>query len=161
MRVAGLVFVLLLAGCVTNPGPAFSPNLALHVGSALAGEDVRVYGPANWYQNRRRLAQSASIGAMREGWQEGVAAVTVTGVYFLQWDRQTRSYIITKRFRRAEIESFSLDIHGRSCALVIQDARDLTFHLFEFAEAGGYLNDCAAARRAYEAMSASEPEPVP
>jgi hypothetical protein len=102
-------------------------------------------------QNNGRLIPDAMP------WKDGVTIITATSLYFAEWDGRTNEYTVTKRIPRSNTASASLDVVGRSCALVVQEASDATFHVFEFVRAGGTLNDCATARAA-EAVLNSVPQ---
>lgn len=139
-----------LAACAST-GPSSSNMFPYLVSSALPVEHITVYGPGAWTPNRRNLDPSWSSGPPE--FKSGVTAITDNGLFFLEWDRRARAYVVTKRIRRDEMESVSIVRNGWSCFLLVQESRDLTFHLFEFSNAANMLNDCATAQRAAEALN--------
>ncbi len=148
MRAALLSF-LLLAGCATTPGPVGSPAFPALVAQAAPG--AIVYGPGMWTPNSRQIAEFANTGGVLSAlpWKDGVIVITAEGLAFLEWDTNADAYVIIKRFQRDAITP-SLVTQGRSCALVVQETRDATFHVFDFVR--GVMNDCARARAALAAL---------
>lgn len=161
MRRFLIAVAITLSGCATNPGPVGSPEFGSLVAAALPAQEtnpILVSGPGTWTPNSRRIIEFQNTGRLVPDampWKDGVTIITISGLYFAEWDGRTREYTVTKRIPRSNIASVTLDVVGRSCALVVQEAADSTFHVFEFVRAGGTVNDCATARAAEAALNAT------
>lgn len=149
-----LAAVFALAACASSPGPVGSANYPALIAAALpAGETVIVSGPGTWTPNSRRIVEVQNTGDIIPSfapWKDGVTAVTASGLSFAEWDRARGGYVVIKRIARDNIASAEIETEGRSCVLVVQEAADATFHVFEFTR--GAMNDCARAREAQAAL---------
>ena len=146
-----LLSLVFLSACATSPGPVGAPAFPALV--AAIAPDALVYGPGAWTPGSRRVLEFANTGGGSVStlhFKDGVTVITPAGLSFLEWDGQTRSYVTTLRLARGTITP-SLATLGASCALIVQENADASFHRFEFVR--GAMNDCATARRALAALS--------
>lgn len=97
------------------------------------------------------IANTGDIFPSSVPWKDGVTVITATSLSFAEWDRGQGRYVVIKRIARANIASAELERVGRSCALVVQEADDATFHVFEFTR--GVMNDCARAQEAQATLA--------
>ncbi|MGD9965004.1 MAG: hypothetical protein AB7T59_00625 [Hyphomonadaceae bacterium] len=156
MRKIAVAVALTLSGCA-SAGPTNSPEFAALVTAALPPDAgvVQVSGPGTWTPNSRHMIEFQNNGNLipdASPWKNGVTTITPAGLFFAEWEQRTRQYVVTKRIPRSNLASATIEQIGRSCALIVQEAHDSTFHVFEFVRGGGTLNDCATARAAEAAL---------
>lgn len=141
-----------LGACTTTPGPA-TPSLVNAALRPAEAASIRVMGAGTWTPNSARVAEFANTGdfsAQLAAFKDGVTVVNAEGLAFAEWNGS--AYTVIKRIPLANIADVRIDTLGASCSLVVQEASDSTFHVFEFTR--GIANDCPRARAAAEALNA-------